>query len=207
MVTGIVVTPDTSRDEDMAPELQQQDEHPARRLQQAEMGEAGFSQPYVQGVLVDAVPGSAVMMGEPEPYAFPGGVVEELIVLNYRMALMRFAWIDVIVTVMAVLVENKAFYGLCLWSGLALLIGPICGLVGARRLKIWLVSVHVAFCPLKPFQYMLIANEFLRLAALVVQLWVTTIIVEFLVALGEVPPERRPQLAEEKEAPVHMVYW
>jgi len=164
-----------------------------------------------------------VVFGAPNPGGPPHAVavveppVEELIVLNYRMALTCFATIDVITTFLNNIstfasgdgehAYQRLLFGL---FGLVFLIGPICGIIGARRLNRSLVSVYLAFCIVKTcFEVAsAIVTLFLWFILLaLLQLWITKIVATFWRALGAIPPERRMQLANEKEATARMVYW
>eukprot|EP00440_Ansanella_granifera_P058384 gb/GFBE01063282.1/.p1 GENE.gb/GFBE01063282.1/~~gb/GFBE01063282.1/.p1 ORF type:complete len:207 (+),score=34.96 gb/GFBE01063282.1/:1-621(+) len=200
------------------------DEHIAQQLQQAEMGlapaaadarGAAGAPPVVQGVPVTGPGVEPVLMGAGGRAAMPPVAVvaelpvEEVVVLNYRMGLMCFATMDLLSTVLNAV---SAFTANRTWGLLVLvfLIGPLSGLVGASRLNRPLVSVYLAFCVLKAGFQIAFAVYTLFLWPVflaLIQFWITKIVATFWHALGAIPPERRAQLADEKDVPVHMVYW
>jgi len=206
------------------------DERLARDLQQAELGQAEAQVPrIVQGQVVQGVPadgtglraavpvvvGTTAHAGLP-PVAVAGVVhvpVEELVVLNYAMALTCFAALDFGMTLINVLsVFLLRPHHLQYWSllGLLFLVGPICGLAGSRKLNRSLTFVYLVFCVLKAswMIYEAVATLFLWPVLLaLVQIWITKIVCTFCIALGAVTPQRRAQILQEKAAPAHMVYW
>jgi len=98
--------------------------------------------------------------------------------------------------------------------GLVFLIGPLCGLVGARRLNRGLVTVYLVFCLGKTaFQIFLAIIDLSPWYILIalVQMWVTKIVFTFWRALGKITPERcaalvNPNLALQR-GDMRMAYW
>jgi len=219
-----------------------EDERFARELQQAELGQAAVP-PTVHGIHLDAHPvvqGVAVPVFGRAPFhtvnrtlgAMPPPVVvvtplvppEELVVLNYRLAVMCFALVDAVrfltnAVLMATRLDapheifdarSKEFKILgFIW--LALILGPICGYVGAKRLNRGLVFVYIFFCFLELggaiFRLIVFPSFVWLILGVVFQAWITKLVVTFFVALGVVPPSRRAELLIEKDTPAHMVYW
>eukprot|EP00931_Biecheleriopsis_adriatica_P102201 TRINITY_DN771_c0_g1_i1.p1 TRINITY_DN771_c0_g1~~TRINITY_DN771_c0_g1_i1.p1 ORF type:complete len:209 (+),score=29.28 TRINITY_DN771_c0_g1_i1:68-694(+) len=199
------------------------DEKLAQELQQAELGQGQVLPPVVQGMPVR--PGAApVVLGTVAPGSTLPAVIaavnisaEELIVLNYGMGVSCFAILDFIMTTLNVasFIVPHGHHGTAKfhwWGllGLIFLAGPICGIFGARTLNRGLVGVYLAFCALKAgVQIAIVVMTFWIWPVLlaIVQIWITKIVGTFFHALGYIAPERRVQLRDEKEAPVHMVYW
>jgi len=143
--------------------------------------------------------------------------LDEVLVLRYRFSLMCFAVIDAFssifhagtsITAMRVATEggsrdgrfqrdagdSTAALGLL---GVLFLIGPICGLVGAKRLQRPLVGVYFGFCVAKTgFEIFLavytLAVWYILIA--LVQMWVTRIVFSFWRALGKLTPQRIQEL-------------
>lgn len=182
-------------------------------------GAAAYGAPVAYGVPVRAG-------GLPPPYAYPYsagigivGTEEEVIVLSYRRALICFATIDAFSTLLngisSVLTvtryhsrhgENRWYIPLI---GLIFLIGPLCGIIGAKSLKRGFVGVYLFFCVVKTaFEVALVIVTpylwFLILA--LIQMWITKVVFTFWRALGGVPRHQRPALLEKKDM-AHMVYW
>ena len=190
------------------------------------MGQA----PVVQGKPVDPAPGyvpgpmyaahagayDAGYGGYPRPpvNVVPMGMLppEEQIIINYRMAVMCFAGLDLMNTSLNVLAAwalNDKFQW---WEPFLLLwiMGPLFGFLGAQRLSRPLTAVYVAFCISKMSFQIVCAIFSLWLWTIlfaVVQFWITKIVATFWLALGVASPERRAELLEVKEVGVQMVYW
>lgn len=164
---------------------------------------------------------------------------EEKVVLRYRSALMCFASIDAIATIFHVatvimalfrgngveehddqstqgMFRNRTgllggYFGLL---GLVFIIGPVCGIIGARRLKRVLVTVYLGFCMSKLI-FDIMAAAFMPLFLwyvifVLIQLWVTKIVYTFWKALGAIPQDRIIQLLDpsnQHNVPTRMVYW
>ena len=73
------------------------------------------------------------------------------VVLNYQMAVYCFAFLDTISTVFNIVGVYAAGLQVHVWQlvFLLLLLGPLCGLVGASRLKRSLVLIFVVSCAIK----------------------------------------------------------
>lgn len=73
------------------------------------------------------------------------------VVLNYQMAVYCFAFLDTISTVFNLVGVYAAGLQVHVWQlvFLLLLLGPLCGLVGASRLKRSLVLIFVVSCGIK----------------------------------------------------------
>jgi hypothetical protein len=106
--------------------------------------------------------------------------------------------------------EVSKYIGL---AGLIFLIGPICGLIGARTLKRGLVGVYFVFCAGKTTFKILMAvltiHWWIIIVALI-QVWITKIVFTFWKALGQVGEARLQQLMEPQifqGAPVRRMYW
>jgi len=200
------------------------DERLARELQEAEMGQRSGEpdRPVVQGKPV-GLPGVPERMGAAPVRLPPHGAAviisplppAEMIVLNYRLAVSCFAFIDVITTVMNVVTLIRGqIWGL---FGLILLIGPICGFIGARYMKRNLVAVYAGFCILKvafeialAISVSLVASTWAFLWMLLIaliQFWIMKIVLTFWQALHRVTPERLKQLLDDPDPPAEMVYW
>jgi len=130
----------------------------------------------------------------------------EFIVLNYRFTVRCLALIDIIFTLLNLIGGQNGYYGLFL------IIGPLCGYMGAGSLQQTPVVVYVAFCFLKLFYeiYLALAVSFIFILFALIQLWITKIVYTFFIALRGISPERRellrnPQFIE--AARVRMVYW
>eukprot|EP00930_Biecheleria_cincta_P021140 TRINITY_DN15730_c0_g1_i1.p1 TRINITY_DN15730_c0_g1~~TRINITY_DN15730_c0_g1_i1.p1 ORF type:complete len:196 (+),score=17.14 TRINITY_DN15730_c0_g1_i1:71-658(+) len=143
--------------------------------------------------------------------------LEEIMVMNYRCATKCFATIDVFSTLMNVSSLAGGRHGwIGLWS-LILLIGPICGQIGACKLRRTFVAVYLGFCVLKIFWEAFVTIFLATMSAvwflwlllvLFVQIWITRIVAGLYVAMGKVGPQRLAQLAEGGEyAEARMIYW
>ena len=94
--------------------------------------------------------------------------------------------------------------------GVVFMLGPICGLIGAKYLKRGFVTVYVCFSFLLCASQIAFAVLTFWLSAIFLtfaQAWFTKIAATFWYCLGTVPLEHRSQLLELKEEEVQMVYW
>ena len=190
---------------------------PTGDLNQAERGEM----PVVQGVPVVGL--SPEMLGAPQLAATApvfALLPDELVVLNYRVAVMCFAFINLLTIVLNVvtsIVNRAGFPWYPSWgtwpvivTGVVFMVGPICGLIGARYLKRGLVTVYLGFSCLHTVSQIACAIYSFWLGAVLfafVQVWLTKIVAAFWYCLTMVPLERRSQLLDHKSVDVHMVYW
>jgi len=196
----------------------------AQQLQQAEQGQAGAA--IVQGIPVGApsAPAAVVLGAEGRglPYPVVLGIslpVEEILVLRYRFSMMCFATIDIFSTALhafTVLVDAQrvnANWGIVGLFGLIFLIGPLCGLSGARRLNTSLVAVYLAFCIVKTgfeFALAIVTPYLMYVIASLIQLWITKIVFTFWRALRALTPQQKAQLLDPTSArDVHpgFAYW
>ncbi|CAJ1329261.1 unnamed protein product [Effrenium voratum] len=163
-----------------------------RRNADAERGEM----PVVQGIPIGAPQGGMAMV------AFTTLSPEEQVVLNYRLAVMCFAFLDFLTTLLNVLtaVMGTGYY----WWELLLLIfllGPLSGLLGAKHLHQSLTAVYVGFCVLKTIAQIVFAVYFFWLWHILfafLQIWITKIVFTFCRCLSRIPLERRAQLLDLK---------
>lgn len=169
--------------------------------------------------------------------------MNEAIVLRYRSPLMCFAFIDALSTIFNAASSAGLFGAFGKMSededksgagdetraaeerepvgprslgifGLVFLIGPIAGVVGAKRLHRGFTSLYLAFCVAKTaYEIFLVAMApgiWYILIALV-QMWVTKLVFTFWRALGRTSPERCAALlnpmAVMQHGNVGMVYW
>lgn len=192
-----------------------------------------------QGVIIQ--PGMQPGMMQPgmQPYAVavvgPELPPEEMLVLRHKYSMTCFASIDVVSTALnalsAVMPRDEedaeeegrertlfGFQGLDAQYigliGLAFLIGPICGLVGARTLKRNMVAVYLVFCVLKlgfEIAAAIITPHLWLILIALIQIWITKIIFTFWQSLGLIAPERLKELADPSSAaqrgPVRMVFF
>eukprot|EP00439_Symbiodinium_sp_Y106_P069369 s1677_g11.t3 len=182
---------------------------PTGDLNQAERGEM----PVVQGIpVIGPSPGivGAPQLAAPAPvFTLPP---EWLVVLNYRVAVMCFAFINlltIVLNVVTAIVNKVRFPWNPSWgtwpvivTGVVFMLGPICGLIGARHLKRGLVTVYLAFSFLQCASQLAFAVSSFWLSAIFfafVQAWVTKIVATFWYCLGTVPCEHRSQLLELKD--------
>mmetsp|Transcript_61904 Transcript_61904/g.174494 ORF Transcript_61904/g.174494 Transcript_61904/m.174494 type:complete len:239 (-) Transcript_61904:206-922(-) len=205
---------------------------------------AAMPQYVVNGVAVGApvTLGAAGYGGGGLPYnvaVVPDFPREEKVVLTYRSALTCFASIDTVTTlfhalaVVTALFRGKeesdgeeeregrlgggalgfaaGYFGLL---GLVFIIGPVCGIIGARRLSRNLVSVYFSFCLLKlvfdTAAAFLAPLFFWYLIFVLIQLWITKIVFTFWKALGDIPADRLAQLRDGtrlQNVPTRMVFW
>lgn len=141
---------------------------------------------------------------------------EEVIVLNYGASLMIFASIDLLATILHVVLAVVRItetpgrirnYSDLLW--VAFIFGPICGLIGAKKLRRNLVIVYFAFCLVKTayqLAWAVVVLQLWHVITALVQVWVTKIVSTFWRALHRIPPERCEQLLAQK-AQVTMMCW
>mmetsp|Transcript_75450 Transcript_75450/g.180250 ORF Transcript_75450/g.180250 Transcript_75450/m.180250 type:complete len:203 (-) Transcript_75450:316-924(-) len=190
---------------------------PTGDLNQAERGEM----PVVQGVPVVGL--SPEMLGAPQLAATApvfAVLPDELVVLNYRVAVMCFAFINlltIVLNVVTAIVNNAKFPWDPSWGtwpvivlGVVFMLGPICGLIGASYLKRGLVTAYVGVSFLHCASQIAFAVSTFFMSAIFftfVQAWVTKIAATFWYCLGTVPREHRSQLLELKTEEVQMVYW
>ncbi|CAE7668976.1 ASMTL [Symbiodinium sp. CCMP2592] len=182
---------------------------PTGDLNQAERGEM----PVVQGIpVIGPSPGivGAPQLAAPAPvFTLPP---EWLVVLNYRVAVMCFAFINlltIVLNVVTAIVNRIRFPWHPSWGtwpviaiGVVFMLGPICGLIGARHLKRGLVTVYLGFSFLQCASQLAFAVSSFWLSAIFfafVQAWVTKIVATFWYCLGTVPCEHRSQLLELKD--------
>mmetsp|Transcript_121373 Transcript_121373/g.288377 ORF Transcript_121373/g.288377 Transcript_121373/m.288377 type:complete len:186 (+) Transcript_121373:68-625(+) len=177
----------------------------------AERGEM----PVVQGIPVGQVGPSPGVVGASQ-YAVPMPVFtlppEELIILNYRTAVMCFAFINLLVTVMNVITAVVWDTRWGHWSLILLVftLGPVSGLIGAKHLNRALVTVYLAFCIFECIVQIALAAWTFWLWTILfafVQVWVTKIVATFWYYLGKISLDRRSQLLDLKDVEVRMVYW
>eukprot|EP00933_Yihiella_yeosuensis_P076463 TRINITY_DN86244_c0_g1_i1.p1 TRINITY_DN86244_c0_g1~~TRINITY_DN86244_c0_g1_i1.p1 ORF type:complete len:306 (-),score=28.47 TRINITY_DN86244_c0_g1_i1:42-899(-) len=180
---------------------------------------AGHDQPYAVTMVADVSPAEAT-------------------VLNYRMSLKCFTCVDCFSTVLNAMSSIQAsiaedehsdqerqggmlgsldkdgkFSQVLAIASLVLIIGPICGFLGARNLNRGLVQVYLIFCVIKTSFELLMAllTPFLWfLIIALIQVWVTKIVYTFWKALGEIGEEllermRNPDYVP--EATPRIVVW
>mmetsp|Transcript_78367 Transcript_78367/g.212085 ORF Transcript_78367/g.212085 Transcript_78367/m.212085 type:complete len:216 (+) Transcript_78367:74-721(+) len=209
-----------------------EDERTARQMQEAEMGQAPH---FAHGAVVQgvAVHTHAVSIGAPRlstgpvfVEAIPDLPTDELIVLSLRYTVMCFGLIDFVLQLVRDVVFWAGFIqcrrggcdaieGIPLWTvGLiqaALIIGPLCGIIGARRLQRGPVSVYLCFCIFSLVSQMFVLTSYLWFVIfLIVQVWITWIVCKFWSALGTIPRDRVLQMRDPdylEKAPVRIVYW
>lgn len=213
------------------------DERFARELQQAEMGQGPH---HVQGTVVQGVPVGAhpTSIGAPRIAAAPPVLVavvpdlppEELVALNLRYSVICFAIIDFIFTAIPAITTLASGWGdradvyvfgqkteLHAWVlaliQLVFLVGPACGIVGAKSFNRGVVTVYLGFCLANTaykIAFALLTWWLWFILIALIQLWITRIVCKFWSALGAIPKERIAQMKEPdylEKAPVTMVYW
>lgn len=158
--------------------------------------------------------------------AIPDLPSDEFVVLSLRYTVMCFGLIDFVIQLLRAVFfwvdfvqcrreECEAIIGVPLWTlgmiQIALIIGPLCGIIGARRLQRGLVSVYLCFCIVNLFCQTVVLAAFLwLLTLLIVQIWITWIVCKFWSALGTIPKCRAAQMRDPdylEKAPVRLVYW
>eukprot|EP00439_Symbiodinium_sp_Y106_P061468 s2533_g9.t1 len=164
----------------------------------------------VQGIPVGQVGPSPGIVGASQ-YAAPMPIFtlppEELIVLNYRTAVMCFAFINLLVTVLNVVTAVVWDTRWGHWSLILLVftLGPVSGLIGAKHLNRALVTVYLGFCIFECIVQIALAVWTFWLWTILfafVQVWVTKIVATFWYCLGKIPLDRRSQLLDLKDVEV-----
>ncbi|CAE7541663.1 KIF6 [Symbiodinium sp. CCMP2456] len=189
---------------------------PTGDLNQAERGEM----PVVQGIpVVGPSPGvvGAPQLAAPAVFALHP---DELVVLNYRVAVMCFAFINlltIVLNIVTAIMDRDRFLWDPSWgswpvvvAGVIFTFGPICGFIGARYLRLGLVTVYLGFSCLHTASQIACAIYSFWLGAVFfafIQVWLTKIVATFWYCLSTVQLERRSQLLDHKSADVHIVYW
>jgi hypothetical protein len=161
----------------------------------------------------------------------------ELTALRYRLAVMCFSSFDIFVLVFHIAVDivyvthdqdsggatgSYSYYGHSisadsLWwfgfFGLVFLIGPVCGVAGAKRLNRNLVSVYLAFCVcnlVHQIAFALLSVHIGLLLIALIHMWITKIVYNLWKALSLLTPERCQALLSPDytpNEPVRVVYW
>lgn len=185
-------------------------------------GVAGTGTPVVQGMAVQGQQPVAIGMVQPGMMPYNVAVVpdiphDEAVVLNYRFSMQCFCMIDAVSTALNAasfirttfednneeekisvfgikgLIEDEnvgKILGLC---GLLLLIGPLCGFIGARKFNRSLIAIYLIFCIIKTIFEIALAVLTMWLWYILialVQIWVTKIVFTFWTALGRIPEDR-----------------
>lgn len=118
---------------------------------------------------------------------------EEEMLINYKFSVKCFACIDGLFTMLNTLAGK---FGVI---GLVLLVGPICGYLGAQRLELRKVGVYMAFCVLHCLYELvlfLVDPWWLLLCFFLIQVYVSSIVYKFVRMLQRVGAERATQLAD-----------
>jgi hypothetical protein len=222
-----------------------ENERIARQMQEVEMGQAPHLAHggVVHGV---AVHPHAVSSGAPRVSAGPVIVeaipdlpTDMLVVLSLRYTVMCFGLIDFVIQLLRAVFfwvgfvqcrreECEAITGVPLWTlgliQIGLIIGPLCGIIGARRLQRGLVSVYLCLCMFSLFcqpiygcsemyhvalaaglwlfryrarMYSFVLAAYLWfLIFLLVQIWITWIVRKFWSALSTIPKDRAVQMRD-----------
>eukprot|EP00438_Fugacium_kawagutii_P025657 Skav205802 [mRNA] locus=scaffold307:194392:195373:- [translate_table: standard] len=173
--------------------------------------------PVVKGIPVRAGPGivgARVNNLQPPPVSVPATLldIDEQAVLNYQMAVFCFAFLDTFSSILNIVAVYSMGLKWNCWQlfFILLFVGPICGLLGASRLKRSLVAVFVAFCALKAVvqvMYALYSFYFWTILFAFLQCWITKIAATFWWVLGNLTKERRRKVLEVKTYEVQRVYW
>lgn len=176
-------------------------------------------------------------LGTPHLYPIPITVESvlphaELIVLRYRFSMTCFASIDAFFTLSLAVsslfdlrrrhdtsdpemsfgfdakVDSKTIGVVAL----IFMIGPACGLLGARRLDRRLVAVYLVFCVAKMIWETTLAVTTMtwwRLLLALIEMWITKIVFTFWSALRKISAERCKELLDPnvQTGPISMVYW
>mmetsp|Transcript_64891 Transcript_64891/g.141417 ORF Transcript_64891/g.141417 Transcript_64891/m.141417 type:complete len:209 (+) Transcript_64891:1-627(+) len=164
----------------------------------------------VQGVVVGApVVVSAVAPGSGVSSQSGVGLAEgEVIMLSMRSAVMCYAVLDAFTTVaelISILLDFQT-YALLL---LLLLAGPICGIMGARRLERCWICLYLAFSVVKlasSLALMIFTWYLFYIILALVQLWVTKTILQFWRLLGTIEASRLEELRVER-AQIRFTWW
>eukprot|EP00620_Florenciella_sp_RCC1587_P024056 CAMPEP_0182573598 /NCGR_PEP_ID=MMETSP1324-20130603/20312_1 /TAXON_ID=236786 /ORGANISM="Florenciella sp., Strain RCC1587" /LENGTH=292 /DNA_ID=CAMNT_0024788729 /DNA_START=137 /DNA_END=1012 /DNA_ORIENTATION=- len=133
----------------------------------------------------------------------------EVVAMNYRYSVRCFAFIDLFFTVLNMFSRKK----LVVYASLILVIGPICGYTGAKRLNKNLILVYLVFSLIKCVYEVVLAFVLPSLWMLLlglVEIWIAKIIYMLWKAVSMIPAERIEDLlnpAFEQEAHAHIVYW
>jgi len=194
------------------------DEDFAQNIQQAELGQNTATQGVRQDVVMCVPAQQACSTNMPRITALVSDLRdEELIALNYSGAVSCFAAIDVFFTLfnsVSYILNAESRQDYPFWFGLGsllFLLGPIAGLIGARRMNLPLSGIYFGFCLTKLGWYVCTAIFSIFLWFLlfaVVQAWITKIVGTFSFALARIGSSRRQELRnmDVKDA-VRMVYW
>lgn len=204
----------------------------ARQMQEAEMGQAPHfaHEAVVQGVTVHphavTVGAPRVLSGAVIVEAIPDLPADELVVLSLRHSVMCFALIDLVLQVIPAVFfwvgvikcareECDFIEGVPMWTvgliQIALILGPLCGIIGARRLQRGLVLVYLGVCILSLVcKAVFLAGGLWFFVLLIVQIWITWIVCKFWSALATIPKDQVAQMRAPgylEKAPVRVVYW
>ncbi|CAK8995311.1 Kinesin-like protein KIF6 [Durusdinium trenchii] len=202
------------------------------QLEDAENGAAGrIAPPVVKGIPIKAGPGvlgarsslraarGARAIGarqlEPPPISVPAMLLDadEQRVLNYQTAVWCFAFLDILSTILNIIAayaDGLPWEWPQLFVVLLILLGPICGMMGASYLQRHLTAVFVLTCLIKAVVqvYLAFASFFLwTILFAFLQCWITKIAATFWSALGLLTPERRRKVLEVKDYETQRVYW
>lgn len=199
-----------------------EDERTVRQMQDAEMGQALDATSTSTCTDVPPVSERPVSVE-----ATPDIPADELVVLSLRYSVMCFGLLDIVIQVVFFaitlyviereLLGPEFFRGVPLWTlwliMTTLLIGPVCGIIGARRLQRGLVLVYIVFCVVNMFCRLLGAFTNGQHPVFVLQMfqvWLMWIVCKLWSALGIIPTCRNAQMRDPDylgKAPVRIVYW
>jgi hypothetical protein len=220
-----------------------EDERIARQMQEVETGQAPrFAHGgVVRGVAVHphvvSVGAPRVSAGPVIVEAIPDLPSDEFVVLSLRYTVMCSGLVDFVIQFLRAVFfwvgfvqcrreECEAITGVPLWTlgsiQIALIIGPLCGIIGARRLQRGLVSVYLCFCMFNLFcqpvfgcsgmyhvalaadlwlfkhrsrmYTFVLAADLWFVVTLAVQIWITWIACKFWSALDIIPKDRAVQM-------------
>mmetsp|Transcript_110257 Transcript_110257/g.154719 ORF Transcript_110257/g.154719 Transcript_110257/m.154719 type:complete len:190 (+) Transcript_110257:75-644(+) len=185
-------------------------------LEEAENGTAAPA--VVRGIPIKAGPGIVgAQVGShlrPPAVSVPATILDmdEQVVLNYQMAVYCFAFLDTISTVFNIVGVYAAGLQVHVWQlvFLLLLLGPLCGLVGASRLKRSLVLIFVVSSAIKALiqvGYALYSGNLWTILFAFLQCWITKVGGTFWWYLGNLSKERRRKVLEVKDFDTQRVYW
>jgi len=141
---------------------------------------------------------------------------EEIVVMNYRAAIMCFSMLDIVTTSFHVMHELLTVHDpnaerMIAFASIILLVGPMCGYIGAKTLNRTLVGVYFFFCILELVRtvYVLAVFPFLvwLVFGLLFQVWITKIVGTFYTSLGSLSATRRSEMLTEKNVEGQIVYW